>query len=73
MLRFIMQAPATIDGHAAWAEVVGGIRRTLEDPLRGLPVLGMFLLVIAIVWANLRVARWLAGPDGSGGAQRRRG
>lgn len=65
---------AVVDGHKAWAEVAGEIRRTLDDPLRGLPVVGLILLVLVIVWANIRVARWLlsdnhAGPVQPGDAQ----
>lgn len=59
---------ALMDGQKAWAEVAGELRRTLDDPLRGLPLVGLIVLVIVIVWANIRVARWLISDSNPGPA-----
>ena len=58
---------AVVDGQKAWAQVCGEIRRTLDDPLRGLPVLGLFVLALLVIWANVRVARWLMASAAGGG------
>lgn len=50
---------AIIDGQKAWEQVCGEIRRTMDDPLRGLPVVGLLVLVLLVIWANVRLARWL--------------
>ncbi|HHN78022.1 MAG TPA: hypothetical protein ENK11_05025, partial [Phycisphaerales bacterium] len=51
-----------VDGQKAWEQVCGEIRRTLDDPLRGLPLVAGFVVVMLVIWANVRVARWLVGP-----------
>ncbi|MBZ0171014.1 MAG: hypothetical protein K8E66_01405 [Phycisphaerales bacterium] len=53
---------AVVNGQEAWEEVCREIRHTLDDPLRGLPVLTLFVLVVLVVWANVRIARWLFKP-----------
>ena len=61
-----IQMLAEGDGLAAWHVMVGEVRRTLDDPLRGLPVLGLFVLVIVLLWVNYRVVRWLMSPAKDG-------
>lgn len=56
---FTAWSPAFVDGREAWGEVVRGIRRTFDDPAMGAPALGVAALVLLVIWANLRVARWL--------------
>ncbi|USN99209.1 MAG: hypothetical protein H6810_00580 [Phycisphaeraceae bacterium] len=60
---------AVIDGQKAWEQVCAEISRTLDDPLRGLPLVAGVVLIIVVLWANFRVARWLtstkdAAPEG---------
>lgn len=50
---------AVVDGLAAWQEMAREIERTLDDPLRGLPVLAGFAGFFLLVWLNVRLARWL--------------
>lgn len=60
---------AVTDGQQAWEQVCREIRHTLDDPLRGLPVLALFVLVLLVLWANVRVARWLVDLRGGHGAR----
>lgn len=58
-LCFAVWSPAFVDGREAWGEVVRGIRRTFDDPAMGAPAMGIAALVLLLIWANLRLARWL--------------
>jgi len=48
------------DGQAAWAEFFEGVTKTFEANEAALPVLGVIVLVIVVMVANIQLARWLA-------------
>lgn len=64
-------ATSSPDGLAAWRAVVGEFRRTLDDPLAGLPLVLVAGGIALAVWVNYRVAKAVlasfehhhAGPD----------
>ncbi len=73
MFRIGVSLTTLIDGQKAWEQVCGELRRTLDDPLRGLPVLAGFAVVLLVIWANVRVARWIIAPAKHGAGSDHRG
>jgi len=54
---YISACLAAAEGLEGWRQVVGEVKRTLDDPLRGLPLVAAVGAFLLIIWLNLRFAR----------------
>lgn len=61
------------DGRSAWADFYRGVTGAFEANESALPVIGLVLLAVLVVFLNYRLAVWLArkwsrkGGEGRGG------
>ncbi|MEO1535100.1 MAG: hypothetical protein AAFS11_06020 [Planctomycetota bacterium] len=62
------------DGRSAWAEFYSGVTAAFEANESAVPVIGLVLLAVLVMFLNIRLAVWLArrwgGSKRGGGAVR---
>ena len=49
------------DGQAAWDQFISGVQQTFEKNASGVPILVAVVVVVLVLWLNLRLARWIVG------------
>jgi hypothetical protein len=48
------------DGKAAWAEFVSGVQQTFDNNAAAVPVLAASIGILILIWADFRLAKWIA-------------
>ncbi|MFI4872500.1 MAG: hypothetical protein ACIARQ_11870 [Phycisphaerales bacterium JB061] len=53
---------ATItDGEAAWSEFLSGVQQAFADNAAAVPALVIVVVVLFVLWADFRIAKWIVG------------
>jgi len=55
------------DGQAAWDQFISGVQQTFEKNASGVPILVAVVVVVLVLWLNLRLARWIVRRTGKAG------